>query len=212
MATSNDSTQYVGNYSTTAASNVPPDSGATGKRYQGAAEIRQIKKVLKDSFPSVAGAVTATHTEINQLDGITLDQSVDTTATPDFVGVTAGYFRADQGAPNSADTSTNGYAFGSDGDTGLFAIGSGASSTGLGLYTNNSQRMYVQASNGYVGIGETSPDYKLDVNGSFGFAPGSSVTPADNGDVVFELTNNTTLTIKAKGSDGTVRTATVTLA
>lgn len=63
-----------------------------------------------------------------------------------------------------------------------------------------------------VGIGELSPDYKLDVNGAIGFAPGASVTPVDNGDVVFELTNNTTLKIKAKGSDGTVRTASVTLA
>lgn len=67
MATSNDSTTHVGGYSTTAASNVPPDSGATGKRFQGAAEIRQIKKVLKDTFPSVTGAVTASHTDINSL-------------------------------------------------------------------------------------------------------------------------------------------------
>lgn len=67
------------------------------------------------------------------------------------------------------------------------------------------------ASGGNVGIGETAPDYKLDVNGSFGFTPGASVTPVDNGDVVFELTDNTTLTIKAKGSDGTVRTATLVL-
>lgn len=65
---------------------------------------------------------------------------------------------------------------------------------------------------GKVGIGESSPDYRLDVNGTFGFTPGSSVTPVDNGDVVFELTNNTTLTIKAKGSDGVVRSGTITLA
>lgn len=64
---------------------------------------------------------------------------------------------------------------------------------------------------GNVGINELSADYKLDVNGAIGFTPGNSVTPVDNGDVVFELTNNTTLTVKAKGSDGTVRTATVTL-
>jgi hypothetical protein len=65
---------------------------------------------------------------------------------------------------------------------------------------------------GNVGINETAPDYKLDVNGTFGFTPGSSVTPVDNGDVVFELTSNTSLTIRAKGSDGTVRSVALTLA
>ena len=69
MATSNDSTTHVGGYSATAASNVPPDSGATGKRFQGAAEIRQLKKVLKDTFSAITGAVTASHTEINALTG-----------------------------------------------------------------------------------------------------------------------------------------------
>jgi hypothetical protein len=64
---------------------------------------------------------------------------------------------------------------------------------------------------GNVGVNETAPDYKLDVNGTFGFTPGASVTPVDNGDVVFELTNNTTLTVKAKGSDGVVRSGTITL-
>lgn len=62
-----------------------------------------------------------------------------------------------------------------------------------------------------VGINETSPDYKLHVNGPIGFAPGVSVTPANNLDVVFELTNNTTLTVKAKGGDGTVRSGTIAL-
>jgi len=64
---------------------------------------------------------------------------------------------------------------------------------------------------GSVGVGELLPDYKLDVNGTFGFTPGSSVTPVDNGDVVFELTNNTTLKIKAKGSDGTIRSVSLML-
>jgi len=43
-------------------------------------------------------------------------------------------------------------------------------------------------------------------------APGSSVTPANNGDVTFQLTSNTSLTFKAKGSDGTVRSGSITLA
>jgi hypothetical protein len=50
------------------------------------------------------------------------------------------------------------------------------------------------------------------VSGSITFSPGGSVTPANNGEVVFELTDDTTFTIKAKGSDGIVRTATLTLA
>jgi len=65
---------------------------------------------------------------------------------------------------------------------------------------------------GNTGIKTSSPQYACHVNGTFGFAPGSAVTPANNGDVVFELTSNTTLTIKAKGSDGVVRSVALTLA
>lgn len=54
-------------------------------------------------------------------------------------------------------------------------------------------------------------NYNLDVNGTFGFTPGTSVTPVNNGDVVIEATNNTTLTFKLKGTDGTVRSGTLTL-
>jgi dipeptidyl aminopeptidase/acylaminoacyl peptidase len=81
----------------------------------------------------------------------------------------------------------------------------------LSLTTDNTERMRITAT-GNVGINEASADYRLDVNGTFGFTPGASVTPVDNGDVVFELTDNTTLTVKAKGSDGVVRSGTITLA
>ena len=42
--------------------------------------------------------------------------------------------------------------------------------------------------------------------------PVASATPVGIGDMVFQLTNNTTLVIKVKGSDGTVRSVTLTLA
>ena len=42
-------------------------------------------------------------------------------------------------------------------------------------------------------------------------APGSSRTPASNGDLEIEATNDTTLTFKFKGSDGTVRSGTIAL-
>lgn len=41
--------------------------------------------------------------------------------------------------------------------------------------------------------------------------PGSSVTPANNGDLVIEATSNTQLTFKLKGTDGTVRSGSITL-
>ena len=41
--------------------------------------------------------------------------------------------------------------------------------------------------------------------------PSATVTPANNGELMVEATNDTTLTFKYKGSDGTVRSGTITL-
>jgi hypothetical protein len=49
------------------------------------------------------------------------------------------------------------------------------------------------------------------ITGTLAVVPGSSVNPEKVGEVVFELTNDTTLTFKAKGSDGKVRSASLTL-
>jgi hypothetical protein len=42
--------------------------------------------------------------------------------------------------------------------------------------------------------------------------PASSVTLATNGDLAFEATSNTSLTIRYRGTDGTTRSASLTLA
>lgn len=42
--------------------------------------------------------------------------------------------------------------------------------------------------------------------------PAASATPPSNGDLAIELTSDTTLTIKVKGSDGTIRSVALTLA
>ena len=77
--------------------------------------------------------------------------------------------------------------------------------------TSNVNLFKVDVANNRVGISEGVPNYKLDVDGDFGFIPGNSVTPVDNGHVVFEATSNTTLTVKLKGTDGTIRSGTITL-
>lgn len=41
--------------------------------------------------------------------------------------------------------------------------------------------------------------------------PSASLTPVNNGDLRIEATDNTTLTFKYKGSDGTIRSGTITL-
>lgn len=42
--------------------------------------------------------------------------------------------------------------------------------------------------------------------------PASSAVPAEIGDMILQLTSNTSLTIKVKGSDGVVRSVSLTLA
>jgi hypothetical protein len=66
---------------------------------------------------------------------------------------------------------------------------------------------------GRVRIGSVvTPDYKLHVDGSVGFSPPASINPFSNGEVTFQLTNDTTLVVKVRGSDGVVRSNTLTLA
>jgi hypothetical protein len=47
--------------------------------------------------------------------------------------------------------------------------------------------------------------------GAISIRPGTSVTPASNGDLVFEATSDTQVKVKLKGSDGTVRSVTLTV-
>ncbi len=83
------------------------------------------------------------------------------------------------------------YSFSSDPDIGIYRVGTnrlGASANGVRRQEWNS------------------------VNGSELALLGGTLTPTNNGDMVFELTSNTLLTIRVKGSDGTTRSATIVLA
>ena len=51
----------------------------------------------------------------------------------------------------------------------------------------------------------------VNVAGDFIHSPSTSKNPTANGELLFEATNDTTITVKLKGSDGVVRSATLTL-
>ena len=119
------------------------------------------------------------------------------------------------GATNSSDTINFGYM--SIGISDSYAsVVSGIAGSGtylpIAFFTSSSERMRL-STGGRVLIGTTTDDTinKLQVNGSIVQSPLASVTPANNGELVFEATSNTTITVKYKGSDGTVRSGTITL-
>lgn len=62
------------------------------------------------------------------------------------------------------------------------------------------------------GVDQAAKSLGWDNNGNVTLYPQTSVTPANNGEMNFQLTSNTSLVIKVKGSDGTVRSTTLTLA
>lgn len=76
---------------------------------------------------------------------------------------------------------------------------------------------YVQP--GYAATGNISGSNGLTISntgaiivaGGLTLVPAASATPATNGQLTFEATSNTSLTIKYKGSDGTVRSNILTL-
>jgi hypothetical protein len=76
----------------------------------------------------------------------------------------ANSFRAAQGEPNATDISTRGYAFGDDGDTGMFQLGLGGHGQGgpIGFFSNNVERMRIEY-DGRVGMGTSTPDARLHV-------------------------------------------------
>lgn len=136
------------------------------------------------------------------------------TAATSFTLTDLHHHRAGQGTIGAGSSVTNQYGFTADGNlTGAtnnygFRSNINSATNRWNFYSAGTAQNYF---NGSVGVGKTVPDYKLQVIGSFGVAPGTSVTPVNNGDIVLEFTNNTTLTFRGKGTDGTVRSGTVTL-
>ena len=110
----------------------------------------------------------------------------------------------------------------------LYSATSAASNVALGAragyYETGSNKLFIDnvpranEADGRVKAmlyGEFSADtatQKLTANANLTWRPAATVTPANNGEITFELTSDTSLAVKVKGSDGTVRSAVLTLA
>lgn len=110
-----------------------------------------------------------------------------------------------------ANTTVTAASYGSASQVGTFTVDA------QGRLTAASNTNIAIANTAVSGLGTMSTQNATAVaitGGSIGavtYQPSASATPASNGDMVFEITDNSTLTIKVKGSDGTVRVVALTL-
>ena len=105
-------------------------------------------------------------------------------------------------SPQTSPSAARAASYTGDGTSGLFLWGVQlVPGTSPGPYTKTTAQAIVSAAPALIdapnGMAEALP---------------SSVTPPRNGDMVIEATSNTTLTFKLRGTDGTVRSGTLTLA
>lgn len=80
------------------------------------------------------------------------------------------------------------------------------------LFVNGSTLEVVAGADNTWSLGSFAARWLKGWFGNISVFPAASVTPANNGEVTFQLTSNTSLTFKVKGSDGTVRSGSITLA
>lgn len=98
--------------------------GATDPRSQGDDHLRLVKLVLQNTLPALSGAVTATHSELNQLHG----------------GVLTSLSNGNAGAPA--------YSFATDTNTGVFNAGGDY----LGFSAGGAEALSIRNTGGFFGL------------------------------------------------------------
>jgi cytoskeletal protein CcmA (bactofilin family) len=169
-------------------------------------------------------AVSSTAAEINTLDGVTAgtisaSKAVVVDANSDISGfrniTLTGELDAatlDISGDADIDGTLNADAVDIDGDVDLAGDLTFSAAKDIQLVDNNAAALEIaEAGNNYLTFDTSDSAERVHAKKDLVQNPASSIAPASNGELVVEATNNTTLTFKLKGSDGTVRTGTLTL-
>lgn len=118
----------------------------------------------------------------------------------------------DASAPGAVLGSIRFVAEGTSGNTAVaFHTGSAATPDTEKVRISNTGRLIPTTDNTQT-LGNVGARWSSVYAGNVVLSPAASVTPVTNGDVMVQLTSNTSLTFKVKGSDGVVRSASLTLA
>jgi hypothetical protein len=187
----------------------------------------------KSRFPNTLAVVTTTTGAIQKNESHNiglLAEGVANSTDPNVygiglygVGYTAGATRSGGvvGEGHVSATGDSGSAIGIRG----YSTDTHAGGMNIGLYGNaangvSNYALYMSAGDIFSATAQTwtlggtltLSGGDLVTGGNLTIKPSASITPTVNGTVTFEATSNTSLTIKMKGTDGIVRSTTLTLA
>ena len=173
------------------------------------AETSASKKIIWSNIQASIGPTLTFESDDNNGTKFTLSQSNDGTDAPHLHFKKSRGTTASPTAVASLDVMGALNAYGHDGSSYVqggnfrFLASDNAGNSTFELKTRVADTLETRIrvdSNGHV-----------DLASGLTWSPRTSVTPQGNGELTVEATNDTTLTFKYKGSDGTVRTGTITL-
>ncbi len=223
--TGNDLNIYLNDTETLQITRDPSTGNPKFTAVGGTGECEFLQSVnLVSGFKIGGTAITASAAELNYVDGVTsgiqtqLDakalasaiSNVDNTSDADKPVSTATQTALDLKSTIDSPTFTTKIQspeFHSAGSHLKFK----AATNDIIFYPNNTETLQITRSGTDCRFTSNGGTGTFKFNQDVTQRPGSSVTPSANGDLSVEATSDTTLTFKFKGSDGTVRSGTITL-
>ena len=218
IAIANTAVSGLGTMSTQNANNVSISGGsvtgitdlAVADGGTGASNAAGARTNLLPSYTSNAGKVLAVNVGSTDVEWVSAGGVGTVTSITAGTGLSGGTITA-TGTIALANTAVSAGSYGSASAVATFTVDAqgrltAASNTNIAIANTAVSGLGTMSTQNANAVAITGGDI-----GAVSYQPAASATPADNGDMVFELTDNSTLTIKVKGSDGTVRVVALTL-